>query len=187
MYPGLLFIPFNLICHMTMFRKLYFWHPAPPSPKYVLKGYPLEAKTAPKKWNQSVQTLGHDPGDPMKIPSLSFVRRHTKFGLKIFEIDLVIEIKWYLTFGPSPRPLKAGDPKTCAVACAIHVSNSHTNTGWISDEKNWPPTPPPPPHTHTRTVPPKSHPWGITQSVEWKSRLICFISFILWEDTQSLV
>ena len=24
-YPGLLIIPFNLICHMTMFRKLNFW------------------------------------------------------------------------------------------------------------------------------------------------------------------
>ena len=24
---------------------------------------------------------------------------------------------------------------------------------------------------------PKSHPWGMTQATEWKSRLICFISF----------
>ena len=30
---------------------------------------------------------------------LSFVWRHTKFGIKIF----VIEIKWYLTFWPLPR------------------------------------------------------------------------------------
>ena len=34
---------------------------------------------------------------------LSFVRTHTKFGIKIFEIDFVIEIKWYLTFWPLPR------------------------------------------------------------------------------------
>ena len=37
------------------------------------------------------QTLGHDLGDLVKIPSnvlfLSIVRRQTKFGLKIFEID----------------------------------------------------------------------------------------------------
>ena len=44
-----------------------------------------------------------DPGDRMKISSdiflyLSFVRTHTKFGIKIFEIDFVIEIKLYLTF-----------------------------------------------------------------------------------------
>ena len=25
---------------------------------------------------------------------------------------------------------------------------------------------------------PKSHPWGMTQATKWKSRLICFISFI---------
>ena len=40
-------------------------------------------------------TPGHDPGNRMKIPSDLYrtcVRRHTKFGLKIFEIDLVIEI-----------------------------------------------------------------------------------------------
>ena len=41
--------------------------------------------------------LGHDPGDRMKIMSKMFcisvfVRSHKKFGLKIFEIDLVIEI-----------------------------------------------------------------------------------------------
>ena len=38
------------------------------------------------------QTIGHDPGEPMKNPVLYVVRRHTTFGLKIFEIDLVIEI-----------------------------------------------------------------------------------------------
>ena len=25
---------------------------------------------------------------------------------------------------------------------------------------------------------PKSHPWGMTQTTEWKSRLICFVSCI---------
>ena len=34
---------------------------------------------------------------------LSFVRRHTKIGLKIFEIDFVIEIYWYLAFFAPPQ------------------------------------------------------------------------------------
>ena len=42
-------------------------------------------------------SLGHDPGGGMKIPSYMFciflfTRRHTKFGLKIFEIDFVNEV-----------------------------------------------------------------------------------------------
>ena len=74
---------------------------------------------------------------------LSFVRRHTKFGLKILEIDFVIEIKWYLTFWPLPRAPGGGNQRNCAVACAIDVSNSHTKSGWISEKKNfWPLNPP---------------------------------------------
>ena len=41
------------------------------------------------------------------------------FGLKIFEIDLVIEIT-------KPGGWKT---KNCADSCAIHESNSHTNSG----------------------------------------------------------
>ena len=56
---------------------------------------------------------------------------------------------------PSQGP-KGWGPKNCAVACAIDVTiNSPTPHG-------------------TR----KSDPWGMTQATEWKSRLICFISFI---------
>ena len=33
----------------------------------------------------------------------SFVRTHTKFAIKIFEIDMVTDIKWYLTFDLTPR------------------------------------------------------------------------------------
>ena len=55
---------------------------------------------------------------------LSFVRTHTKFGIKIFEIDFVI--KWYLTFWPLWRG------KRIALARPIHVSNSHSKFGWIS-------------------------------------------------------
>ena len=99
-YPGLLLIPVNLICHMTMFRKLSFW--------------------------------------------------------------------------PLPKAPGGRDPKNCAGACAIHVSNSHTKSGWISKKKKfWPPPPPPPPHGT-----PKSHLRAMTQAAEWKSHPICFISFI---------
>ena len=57
---------------------------------------------------------------------------HTQFGIKIFEIDFVIEIKWYLTFWPLPRAPGGGAQKKIAVARTIHVSNSHTKFGLIS-------------------------------------------------------
>ena len=59
------------------------------------------------------------------------MRTHTKFGIKIFEIDFVIEVKWYLTFDPSPGPQTRGQ-KTIYVARPIYVSKSHTKFGWIS-------------------------------------------------------
>ena len=60
------------------------------------------------------------------------MRTHTKFGKKIFEIDFVIEIKWYLTFWPLLRAPGGGAKKKFDVARPIHVSNSHTKFGWIS-------------------------------------------------------
>ena len=77
------------------------------------------------------------PGDRIKNPIwyvlyLSFERTHTKFGIRIFEIDFVIEIKWYLTFWPLPRA-PGGEAKILFyVARPIHVSNSHYKLGWIS-------------------------------------------------------
>ena len=71
------------------------------------------------------------------------MRRYTKFGLKTFEIDYVIQIEWYLTFWPLPKAPGGGDPKNGAGACAIHVSNSLTKFGWISKKKKfWPLNPP---------------------------------------------
>ena len=58
---------------------------------------------------------------------LSFVRTHTQFGIKIFEIDFVIEIKWYLIFWPLPRAPGGGAKKM--TLGSIHVSNSHTKFG----------------------------------------------------------
>ena len=66
-----------------------------------------------------------------------------KFGIKIFEIDFVIEIKCYLTFSPLPRApgggakkfavarprAPGGGAKKFAVARPIHVSISHTKFG----------------------------------------------------------
>ena len=48
---------------------------------------------------RKVRPLGHDPGNRIKILSdiflyLSFVRTNAKFGIKIFEIDFVFEIKY---------------------------------------------------------------------------------------------
>ena len=40
----------------------------------------------------------------------------------------VIECEWYLTFWPVPRDRAK---KQCAVACPIHLSNSHTKFVWI--------------------------------------------------------
>ena len=54
-----------------------------------------------------------------------------QFGLNTFEIDFVIEIQLYLTFGSLPRVL-GGGVKSFDVAHFIHVSNSHTKFGWIS-------------------------------------------------------
>ena len=70
----------------------------------------------------------------MNIPSnmfyILFVRRHTKFGLKIFEIDLVIRDLVIFDLWPLPKAPGGGGPKKLwAVACAIHESNSHTNSG----------------------------------------------------------
>ena len=63
---------------------------------------------------------------------LSFVRTHTKFGMKIFEIDFVFETKWYFTFWPLPRAPGGGAKKMFDFARPIHVSNSHIKFGWIS-------------------------------------------------------
>ena len=55
-------------------------------------------------------------------------------------------------FWPLPKAPGGGDPKNCAGACAIHVSYSHTKSGWISEKKFFlPPTP------HGT---PKSQPWA---------------------------
>ena len=58
------------------------------------------------------------------------MRRHLEFGLKIFEIDFVNEIEWYLTFFAPPQGPR-GRIQKCAVVRPIYVSNSHTKFSWI--------------------------------------------------------
>ena len=81
-----------------------------------------------------VPPLGHDPGDMMQIPFDMFCifylwdYTHTVW-YKIFEIDFVIENKWYLTFWPLSR---GRGQKQFDVARPIYVTNLRTKFGWIS-------------------------------------------------------
>ena len=71
---------------------------------------------------------------------------------------------------PLPKAQGGGGPKNCAVACAIHVSKSHTDCGWIS-EKLLLPTPP--------TVPPSPTPWAWPkQSNEKPVWYVLYLSFV---------
>ena len=72
-----------------------------------------------------------------------------------------------------------GDPKNGANACAIDVSNSHAESGWISKKKIWPPKPP--------TVPLLVRPLGHDPGDGMKIPSDMFYIFHVWEDTQSLV
>ena len=140
LHSVLLVIPVDLIYHMTMFEKKKFltlW--APPAPQ----------SPTPGAWPR-----GQNENPVWYFLYLSFVRTHTKFGIKIFEssvslslshwypgsgvvldcIDswslhhyllLVIEIKWYLTFWPLPRAPGGGAKKSLTLH-APFMSVTHT-------------------------------------------------------------
>ena len=72
--------------------------------------------------------------------TLSFLRRHTKFCLKIFEIYFVVEIKLFNLLAPPQGPRGQG-PKS----------------GWFQEKK----LDPQPPHGT-----PKSRPLGMAQAAE---------------------
>ena len=96
----------------------FFWPPwAPPVPQSPTPG------AWPRRQNKKPVWY---------VLYLSLMRTHTKFGIKIFEIDFVIEIKWYLTFWPLTRAPGGGAKKFFYVARLIHLDNSHTKFGWIS-------------------------------------------------------
>ena len=68
--------PFNLICHMTMFKKENVdpWaHPAPPSP-------------TPGAWPRLLSK------NPIQYISYLICKNTKKFGIKIVEFDFVIEV-----------------------------------------------------------------------------------------------
>ena len=112
----LLVIPVDLIYHMTMFEKqMTPWAP------------PVPLSPTPGAWPRD-----QNENSVWYVLYLSFVRTDTQFGIKIFEIDIIIEIKWYLTFWPLPRAPGGGAKIKFDVARPIHVSNSHTKFGWIS-------------------------------------------------------
>ena len=75
------------------------------------------------------------PQVPQKSCSICFIsfisRTNKKFGIKIFEIDFVIEILMIFDLWTPPRAPGGKAKFLIAVATPIHVSNSHTKFGWI--------------------------------------------------------
>ena len=83
-----------------------------------------------------------------------------------------------LNFWPLPKAPGGGDPKNCAGACAMHVSNSHTKSGWISEKKVFDPQPP-----TARPSPTPGHDPGDRMKIPSDMLYVLY----LWEETQSLV
>ena len=98
---------------------------------------------------------------------LLFVKTHTKFGIKIFEIDMVTEFN---DFWPHPKVTSL----TLGWKFYLHFVLLVIPVNWICHmtmfKKKLTPWEPPEPS--------KSHPLGMTQATKWNFRLICFVSFI---------
>ena len=117
-------------------------------------------------------TPGHDLGNRMQILfnmfSIFYLWEHTKFGVKIFEIDMLMIFD--LLTSPQGHQFDPRMKILLAFCSALHprgidMPHDHVWKKIIFDPLGTP-------------SPPKSHPWGMTQATEWKSRLICFVSFI---------
>ena len=129
-------------------------------PKSHLRAWP---------WQQNENSVQY-------VSYLLFVRTHTKFGIKIFEIDMLMIFDLLTSpqrhqFDPRMKMLLA----FCS-ACHPHrfdMLHDHVWKKIFFDPLGTPSAP-------------KSHPWGMTQATELKFRLICFVSFIC-ENTHSLV
>ena len=78
---------------------------------------------------------------------------------------------------PPQSPRGRGPQKNCTGACAIHVSNSHTKSGWISEKIFL---------TQTPTLLPSPTP-GHDPGARMKIPSDMLYNFHLLEDTQSLV
>ena len=97
--------------------------------------------------------------------SFNCEKTHKVWLKKSLKLTLWLRFNDIWPFGPSPGPQGVGTKKNCAVACAIDVSYPHTKSGWISEYFFF-------------TTQPPTVPSSPTQAREWKSHLICFISFI---------
>ena len=131
--------PHSKVISLTLQRKFtcimfcpsspLIWHATCPCLKNInvwLPGHPQHPKSHP--WDMPHRRQNKNP--VWYVLYLLFVRTHTKLGIKIFEIDFVIEIKWNLFFWPLPMA-QGGGGNFFAVARPMHVSNSHTKFGWI--------------------------------------------------------
>ena len=114
-------------------------------------------------------TLGHDPGDIMKVPFDTFVRTHKVWYKKLCNSDLII---FDLLIPPQGYEF---DPRV-----KILLALCSTNHPCQFDM----------PHDHVRKKKfgplgtTKSHPWGMTQTTEQKSRPLCFIIYFMCENTR---
>ena len=126
--------------------------------------------TPPQVWAPQSPTPGAWPRQQNENPFwyvlyLSFVRTHTKFGIKIFEIGF--EIKWYMTFDLTQGHKIDPRMKILLAFCSARHPRGfdmpHDMPIYFD-------------HLGTLSAP-KSHPWGMTQATEWESFLICFVSF----------
>ena len=96
-------------------EKLNFWPPAPPSP-------------TPGAWPRR---QNKNPVRYVLYLWIFYLWGHTQ-SLVYNSLKLTLQLKFndIWPFDPSPEPRGWGQ-KRCAVACPIHVSDSHTKFGWI--------------------------------------------------------
>ena len=150
---------------------------------YILniKALGLMVSNPPPPQYPKVQPLGHDSAVNWKSCLLCFVSFMCEKTHKVWfknlwnwlsNWDLMI-----LTFWPLPNAPGGWGPQKCTIAYDIHVSYSHTNSGWIS-EKNDPSNP---------LRYPQCPPLGLHLGSRMKIPSDMFYIFHLWVDTQSLV
>ena len=94
-------------------------------------------------------------------------------GLLLIPFKLIIHMTMFrkLNFWPLPKATGGGDPKTVPVLVPFMWVTNTPNLFEFRKKFFWPPPPPPPGYPQVPRL-------GMTQAAEWKSRLICYISFI---------
>ena len=109
---------------------------------------------------------------------LLFVRTHAKFGIKnrnwhgnrnLIMFDLLTS--------PQGHQFDHRTKNLLVFCSACHPRQFNMPHDHVWKKKFGPPWAPP-------GGAPKSHPWGMTKVTEWKSRLICFVSFICTTHTK---